>query len=62
MFIVVNWPASKLHWTTKATDEIEMQALHSFISQRLPLFGRYEDALWPGEPWLYHSLCPPHSN
>jgi deoxyribodipyrimidine photolyase-related protein len=26
-----------------------------FIEQRLPLFGRYEDALWPGEPWLYHS-------
>ena len=34
------------------------QALHSldrFIQERLPLFGRYEDALWPGEPWLYHS-------
>ena len=34
------------------------QALHSLdriIQERLPLFGRYEDALWPGEPWLYHS-------
>jgi deoxyribodipyrimidine photolyase-related protein len=34
------------------------QALHSlqrFVAERLPLFGRYEDALWPGEPWLYHS-------
>ena len=32
-----------------------LQALQQFIAERLPLFGRYEDALWPGEPWLYHS-------
>jgi deoxyribodipyrimidine photolyase-related protein len=32
-----------------------LQALDDFIAHRLPLFGRYEDALWPGEPWLYHS-------
>ena len=32
-----------------------LQALHRFVEQRLPLFGRYEDAMWPGEPWLYHS-------
>lgn len=30
-------------------------ALQRFVAQRLPLFGRYEDAMWPGEPWLYHS-------
>ncbi len=32
-----------------------LQALERFIDQRLPLFGPYEDALWPGEAWLYHS-------
>ena len=37
------------------TREQALQALQRFIEQRLSLFGRYEDALWPGEPWLYHS-------
>lgn len=32
-----------------------LQALQDFIQYRLPLFGQYEDAMWAGEPWLYHS-------
>ncbi|GAB2506386.1 cryptochrome/photolyase family protein [Arenimonas alkanexedens] len=36
------------------TDQAQ-QALEDFIAHRLPLFGRYQDALWEGEPWLYHS-------
>jgi deoxyribodipyrimidine photolyase-related protein len=30
-------------------------ALADFVTQRLPLFGRYQDAMWQGEPWLYHA-------
>ncbi|EHR70963.1 deoxyribodipyrimidine photolyase-related protein [Burkholderiales bacterium JOSHI_001] len=32
-----------------------LAALQRFVTDRLPLFGRYQDAMWPGEPWLYHA-------
>ncbi len=32
-----------------------LQSLHAFIKERLPLFGRFQDAMWPGDPWLYHA-------
>ncbi len=32
-----------------------LQSLQSFLQDRLPLFGRYQDAMWPGDPWLYHA-------
>jgi deoxyribodipyrimidine photolyase-related protein len=37
------------------TREQALQALQRFIQERLPLFGQYQDAMWPGEPWLYHA-------
>ncbi|NDC62779.1 MAG: cryptochrome/photolyase family protein [Planctomycetia bacterium] len=30
-------------------------ALDDFLARRLADFGRYQDAIWTGEPWLYHS-------
>jgi len=32
-----------------------LASLDDFITNRLPLFGDYEDALWINQPWLYHS-------
>lgn len=37
------------------TRPLALQALKSFIADRLQLFGKYEDAMWSAEPWLYHS-------
>lgn len=37
------------------TPEEARQALEDFIAHRLGHFGEYQDALWTGQPWLYHS-------
>ncbi|MDM4771761.1 cryptochrome/photolyase family protein [Solimonas sp. SE-A11] len=43
----------EFHWPV--TREQSLHALERFIEQRLPDFGRYQDAMWPQEPWLFHS-------
>lgn len=41
-------------WAVTARDA--KKALKEFIEIRLPYFGRYQDAMWRDEPWLFHSL------
>jgi deoxyribodipyrimidine photolyase-related protein len=38
------------------TREQALAALEDFITHRLADFGRYQDAMWGGQPWLYHAM------
>jgi len=41
------WPVTR----AQALAELE-----DFITHRLADFGRYQDAMWGGQPWLYHAM------
>jgi len=48
-------PGSLEHFDWPVTAEQAEQALEDFIENRLPDFGKYQDAMWTDEPYLYHS-------
>jgi deoxyribodipyrimidine photolyase-related protein len=50
-----NHPGSLVDFDWPVTRKEAVLSLERFVAERLALFGRYEDAMWPGEPWLYHS-------
>jgi deoxyribodipyrimidine photolyase-related protein len=40
-------------WPVTRTQALEV--LRSFIRERLEHFGRWQDAMWSAQPWLYHA-------
>jgi len=48
-------PGSLVSFGWPVTREQALVALSEFITHRLPSFGLYQDAMWEGEVWLYHS-------
>ncbi|MGB0713276.1 MAG: cryptochrome/photolyase family protein [Gammaproteobacteria bacterium] len=48
-------PGQLDHFDWPVTREQALCALDDFITHRLAAFGPYQDAMWTGEPWLYHS-------
>ena len=48
-------PGGLDHFDFPVTAEQAEAALEDFILHRLAAFGRYQDAMWSGETYLYHS-------
>jgi deoxyribodipyrimidine photolyase-related protein len=48
-------PGSVARFGWPVTREQALSALADFIAHRLPSFGLYQDAMWEGDVWLYHS-------
>jgi deoxyribodipyrimidine photolyase-related protein len=48
-------PGSLDHFDWPVTPDDARAALDDFLAHRLANFGRYQDAIWTGEPWLYHA-------
>ena len=48
-------PGTHADFAWPVTRDDALKALQSFIQDRLPQFGRWQDALWPNEPALWHA-------
>lgn len=48
-------PGALQHFSWPVTAAQAEEALQDFLRHRLPSFGAFQDATWPGEVWLYHS-------
>lgn len=48
-------PGSLANFDWPVTAEAAGDALDDFIANRLPLFGRFQDAMWSDQPYLWHA-------
>jgi deoxyribodipyrimidine photolyase-related protein len=48
-------PGSLADFDWPVTPADARAALDDFLAHRLANFGRYQDAIWTGEPWLWHA-------
>ena len=48
-------PGSLADFGWPVTREQALAALQAFIVERLPHFGKFQDAMWRGQAWLYHA-------
>ncbi len=48
-------PGQLIHFDWPVTPAQAEQALQDFLDNRLNAFGEYQDAMWTGQPYLYHS-------
>ena len=48
-------PGSLANFDWPVTPADARAALDDFLAHRLVNFGRYQDAIWTGEPWLFHA-------
>ena len=55
-------PGTTKGFAWPVTREEALKALTSFIEHRLPRFGDHQDAMWTGQPTLYHALLSPALN
>lgn len=55
-------PGSLDHFDLPTDRDQALAYLDDFIGNRLPDFGRYQDAMWGDEPFLYHSRLSPLLN
>ncbi len=48
-------PGTTAHFDLPVTRSEALAMLRDFVARQLPKFGTYEDAMWTGEDFLYHS-------